>query len=396
MRRAALYRVVAISVPAFVVALAVAVVVAEVWVRLTWDERRGQPGFYEADPIRGQRLRAGYDGWFSGVPVKINQLGFRDHREYSLAKEPKTFRILVLGDSVTFGHGSVFEHTYPYLLEQQLRGWRPAVDWQVWNLGVPGYNTRQEWAYLKEVAGFFAPDLVVVGFFPNDLADNRMPPSQSAIRTAAGSAVSWIRARWHSAEWYRRIYLTAQWWVSSAGGEHPPAFLLNTDDRVVPEGAAVIDADEQDLTPFETLTDAQSSANKCPSGSRPGTEGVDNLRREAGWPHFVAAVRDLQAMHAAGAVSLVFFLNVAPPVCPDGDFFYDGGSSYVNRLFLEVMAQGTPAISAFDAFLPLRPSQMPNAGGHSLGNANLVKASVLSEYLRESVLPPLLAAQGHP
>lgn len=387
---------VAVSVPAGAVALALAAALAEVWVRLSWDERRGQPGFYAADPIRGQRLRAGYDGWFSGVPVKINQLGFRDHREYALAKSPQTFRILVLGDSVTFGHGSVFEHTYPYLLEQQLRAWQPAVDWQVWNLGVPGYNTRQEWAYLQEVAGTFAPDLVVVGFFPNDLVDNQMPPPQSALRTAASGAASWIRARWYSAEWYRRIYLTLRWWVSSAAGEGPPVTSLSTDDRVIPAGAAVVDADEQNLTSFETLTGAQMASNTCPSGSRPGTEGVENLQRDAGWPHFVSAVRDLQAMHTAGAVRLVFFLNVAPPVCPDGDFFYDGGTSYVNRLFLEVMGQGTPAISAFDAFLPLRPSQMPNASGHSLGNANLIKASVLSEYLTESVLPPLLAAQRRP
>ncbi len=396
MRRAVVYRMVAISLPAGAVALAVAAVLAEVWVRLTWEERRGQPGFYEADPVRGQRLRAGYDGWFSGVPVKINQLSFRDHREYAIAKGPQTFRVVVLGDSVTFGHGSVFERTYPYLLEQQLRAWRPAVDWQVWNLGVPGYNTRQEWAYLQEVAGTFAPDLVVVGFFPNDLVDNRMPPPKSAIRNATSSAASWIRAQWYSAEWYRRIYLTARWRLSFAAGGPPPEARLNVDDRVVPAGADVVDAEEQNLTPFETLTDVQMASNECPSGSRPGTEGVENLQRDAGWPDFVSAVRDLQGMHTAGAVRLVFFLNVAPPVCPDGDFFYDGGSSYVNRLFLDVMGQGTPAISAFDAFLPLRPSQMPNAGGHSLGNANLVKASVLSAYLRESVLPPLLAAQGQP
>lgn len=396
MRRAVLYRMVAVSVPSAVVALILAAAAAEVWVRLSWDERRGQPGFYAADPIRGQRLRAGYDGWFSGVPVKINQLGFRDHREYGLAKGPQTFRILVLGDSVTFGHGSVFEGTYPYLLEQQLRQWQPAIDWQVWNLGVPGYNTRQEWAYLQEVAGAFAPDLVVVGFFPNDLVDNRMPPPQGAFRTAASGAASWVRARWYSAEWYRRVYLSARWWVSSAAGNRPPVTPLNTDDRVVPAGAAVVDADEQKLTPFETLTDAQVASHLCPSGSRPGTEGVENIQRDAGWPHFVSAVRDLQAMHTAGVVRLVFFLNVAPPVCPDGDFFYDGGASSVNRLFLEVMGQGTPAISAFGAFLSLRPSQMPNASGHSLGNANLVKASVLSGYLRESVLPPLLAARGRP
>ena len=159
----------------------------------------------------------------------------------------------------------------------------------------------------------------------------------------------------------------------------------------MPIGEAVADAEAQQLTPFETLTADQVSAITCPSGSKPGTEGAENLQREANWPDFVDAVRALQAMHASGAVRLLFFLNTAPPVCPDGDFFYDGGYSYVNNLFLDVMGRGVPAISSFAAFLPLRPSQMPNAGGHSLGNANWVKASVLFAYLQTSVLPPLMA-----
>ena len=86
---------------------------------------RGTPGFFVSDPTRGQRLAAGYDGWFAGVPVRINALGFRDSRDYAIEKAPDTFRILVLGDSVTFGHGAMFEATYPYLLEQRLKALAP-------------------------------------------------------------------------------------------------------------------------------------------------------------------------------------------------------------------------------------------------------------------------------
>ena len=126
-----------LGLPAALLSVVVAVALIEVWVRVRWDERRGTPGFYVSDAVLGQRLGAGYDGWFAGAPVKINDLGFRDPRNYSLAKTPGTFRILVLGDSVTFGHGAVYETTYPYLLEQRLKQWRPDVEWQVWNLGVP-------------------------------------------------------------------------------------------------------------------------------------------------------------------------------------------------------------------------------------------------------------------
>lgn len=396
MTQSTVRRIVMLSVPAATLAAALMVVAIEAWVRATWNVRQGAPGFYVEDPRRGQKLGAGYDAWFAGVPVRVNQLGFRDVREYSATKGPRTFRILVLGDSVTFGHGSVFEHTYPYLLEQRLREWRPVIDWQVWNLGVPGYNTRQEWAYLTQVSQAYAPDLVIVGFFPNDVTGNTMPPPEGPMASMRSRAVSWARAHWYSVEWYRRAYLTLRWNVTATAAEQRRMAELRAEDRPNPEGAEIADAEAQRLTPFETLTPEQVAAIRCPSGSKPGTEGVENLQREAGWPNFVEAVRALQAMHASGAVRLVFFLNMAPPVCPDGDFFYDGGASYVNNLFLDVMGRGVPAVSSFDAFLSLRPSQMPNAGGHSLGNANLVKASVLAAYLQGSVLPPLLDAMGAP
>ena len=56
------------------------------WVRLRWDDTRGTPGFFLTDAARGQRLAPGYDGWFAGVPVRINSLGFRDRRDYTLEK----------------------------------------------------------------------------------------------------------------------------------------------------------------------------------------------------------------------------------------------------------------------------------------------------------------------
>ncbi len=182
-----LRKVLLVGIPAALLSAALAVALIEVWVRAGWDDRRGTPGFYVSDAVLGQRLGAGYDGWFAGVPVKINDLGFRDTREYALAKPPGSFRILVLGDSVTFGHGAVYETTYPYLLEQRLKTWRADINWQVWNLGVPGYNTADELAYLKEVGGRYDPDMVVVGFFPNDLSTGLPTRSPGYLRRAASA-----------------------------------------------------------------------------------------------------------------------------------------------------------------------------------------------------------------
>jgi len=60
------------------------------------------------------------------------------------------------------------------------------------------------------------------------------------------------------------------------------------------------------------------------------------------------------------------------------------------RLRNEVLGQGTPAVSSWHEFLYYRPSQMPGVG-HSMGNANIVKAQVPFSFLRDNVMPPLLS-----
>jgi hypothetical protein len=79
-------------------------------------------------------------------------------------------------------------------------------------------------------------------------------------------------------------------------------------------------------------------------------------------------------------------LNVIPPICPDGDFFHVGGTALINDFFMKIMADGTPAVTTFDMFLRRRPSEMPAARAHAIGNANHAKAEVLFEYLRDHVL----------
>src|SRR5262245_60753707 len=56
---------------------------------------------------------------YVGVPVSVNRLGLRD-REVSVPKPAGTFRILGVGDSVTFGYGVRVEDTYLRILEDRL------------------------------------------------------------------------------------------------------------------------------------------------------------------------------------------------------------------------------------------------------------------------------------
>ncbi len=386
-------RLVTISIPALGIAILAAALLVELWVRVSWDPRKGTPGFFLSDAGRGQRLAAGYDGWFAGVPVHINRLELRDPREYDLAKHANTFRILVLGDSVTFGHGSVYEHTYPYLLEQRLKAWRPSIDWQVWNAGVPGYNTSQELAHLLEVGDRFRPDLVVVGFFDNDLIDNRPVASPGIIRKAAVRVLSVVRRHLYSFELYKRIYLTLAWKQSGSVDDRRRLEHLGTEEALLSNVDATA-APEQRLTAYERLTDDEVRRVNCVYGMTPNPDTVPAIERDPGFPAWLEAVRGFQRLARDGRYHVVFFANDAPPICHDTDatdLFYDGGSKAVDAFYLKILADGTPAVSSFDAFLHMRPSQMPNAAGHSLGNSNAVKADVLFDFLRDSVLPSLMA-----
>jgi hypothetical protein len=380
----------AVTVPVFLVATAVVVAGIEVWVRVTWNPKNGQPGLFLSDPVRGQRFSPNYTGWFAGVPVRINNLGFRDPRDYSLPKGPKTFRIVVLGDSVTFGHGSVYEHSYPYLVEQKLKRWRPDVDWQVWNLAVPGYNTSQELEHLKEIGPQFSPDLAIVGFFENDLVDNREPRRPGVVRIAGAKLLSFAQRYVYSIELYKRIYLQLAWKMSSSDQYRQRLENINSEEQALRKTAALSDAKQQTLTNFDYVTDDELRRS-CPSKPAPSMALADAAQRQDGYQLWVNAVHGFQRLNREGKYRVMFFLNVAPMQCPDSDeTFYDEGDSGLNALFMRVIGDGLPVVSSHDAFLHRRPSQMPGWNGHSFGNTNVVKADVLFDYLRDRVLPGLI------
>lgn len=376
------------------IAAVFSLIVIEVWVRLAWDESRGRPGFFLSDPVRGQRLAANYDGWFAGVPAHTNSLGFRDTREYSLSKEPGTFRIIVLGDSVTFGHGALFETSYPYLLEQRLRDWRPDVKWEVWNLGVPGYNTAQELAYLNQVGASYAPDLVIVGFFLNDFTGFEPNANPGIVDRAVSSVMRVMQRHVYSTELYKRVYLTLRFRVTESTENQRRLEHLETEDALLGKPNAD-QAREQTLGNVERFSDEDVRTFECRDMGTPDPPvlAADLRSRVASLGPWFDAVEAFQALHRAGKYRIVFFVNMAPKECTGQDRFTDFGTGADAAALVDVMGRDTPAVSSWHEFLYYRPSQMPGASAHSLGNANAVKAQALFNFLRDRVLPPLVPAR---
>ena len=93
----------------------------------------------------------------------INSFGLIG-REYKLEKDKLTYRILVLGDSIT-------EHTwYVQSLENLLNNSNPKLDYnfELWNAGVGGYSVNQYAAYLKHKGLRYNPDMLIIGLCLDD------------------------------------------------------------------------------------------------------------------------------------------------------------------------------------------------------------------------------------
>lgn len=125
------------------------------------------PGLYRVSKTRAFKHAKnfkGIDGY--GCKVSTNASGFRD-LDYVIPKPNDVYRIVVLGDSVTFGVGINLKDTYPKQL-QQLLNQDSKTDFEVINTGVRGYNTYQQVQLLKEDALIYDPDMIIVGFVLND------------------------------------------------------------------------------------------------------------------------------------------------------------------------------------------------------------------------------------
>lgn len=121
-------------------------------------------------------------GWVDrwGVPpfkVRINEEGTRGDR-FKTKKPSNTTRILIVGDSVTFGWGVNGSETYPSILEQKLESELPERDIEVINAGVPGTGVKDFYLYLKHKGLKYQPDIVVTSFTNVNWRSNKESYSQ--------------------------------------------------------------------------------------------------------------------------------------------------------------------------------------------------------------------------
>jgi len=86
-----------------------------------------------------------------------------------IAKDNGTYRILAIGDSVTY------QGYYEKFLEEMLNNSNFGYKFEVWNCGTGGYRLSQYYHYLKHKGIEFTPDMVIIGLGIGDMAPGATP-----------------------------------------------------------------------------------------------------------------------------------------------------------------------------------------------------------------------------
>ncbi len=141
--------------------------------------RENRITMWEEDSLVGFKNKAHLRDYAAGmVRVNTNSLGYRG-REVSVEHPPHLFRILGLGDSITWGAGVQDKDTYLRVLEKKLNELASKKGtpggYETINTGVVGYSTHQELLTLQRDGLPLRPDLVTVGYAHNDFYPTEDP-----------------------------------------------------------------------------------------------------------------------------------------------------------------------------------------------------------------------------
>lgn len=114
-------------------------------------------------------------------------------------KPPGTFRILVVGDSFTWGDGVYPEDTYPRRLERRLRAHASQPRFEVVSWSRPGWNTEVALRQTRAAIDRLAPDLLILGFVLNDPEPTDRRQRRAGFRhlrrRAPEGMSAWLHAR---------------------------------------------------------------------------------------------------------------------------------------------------------------------------------------------------------
>lgn len=243
--------------------------------------------------VTGQEVRA--------VEVRTSSAGLRGP---DLDLPPTRYRVLLLGDSVTFGQGVEEHQAFPAIYGQALGQAVEAV-----NGGVPSWDLAPEVAWLESDGWSLEPRHVVLCFYVNDVS--RAP-------------------RTNAADQARPIPHTAPPWATREAGLRRFSYALN----------AV----------FRLVSRERLAREMVPQASWRGGSYLDELRRDFSAVEVRGAMARLKSTCDAHGVPCTVALL---PVLVGGS--QDDGSDLLDRVAAEVRDVGLPLVRVDDALKDLPP-----------------------------------------
>lgn len=162
-----------------------------------------------------------------------NSRGLRDY-EHDYEKDEDVFRIVVTGDSFTYGTGvASMEDIFVKRLERGLNADAKAGRrFEVINGAQPGYNTPHEESWLRDEGIRYSPDLLIVVYFFNDATSMGTvsalfrPIHQRSIGEGHGKSVLYDFVKYRvlrvlvsrrTTEEYRQAYFEGQGGMEKSG-----------------------------------------------------------------------------------------------------------------------------------------------------------------------------------
>jgi GDSL-like lipase/acylhydrolase family protein len=139
-------------------------------------EQRTRLQYTEYDPLLGWKhqpgARARYERREYTRDLVVNSRGLVD-TERAYERPPGVFRVLALGDSFIEGFTVAFDESVTQVLERAIaaRGCQA----EVINGGTVGYSTDQELLFYREEGRRYAPQVVILFFYYNDVLYNATP-----------------------------------------------------------------------------------------------------------------------------------------------------------------------------------------------------------------------------
>lgn len=124
------------------------------------------------DPVLLWKLRPGFSGVYPTYGTTIFSVNGAGCRGRDIRRRPPDggLRILVTGDSFTFGVKLRDRETFCNLVEERFR--KDGVACEVVNAGVPGYSSFQALHQLRRLVPGLRPHIVVASFLLNDMRDS--------------------------------------------------------------------------------------------------------------------------------------------------------------------------------------------------------------------------------